>query len=256
MQARQSARELMELGRQRHDPRATGFGLVLLAWIAFASDSYAEALEYCEQASALAIAPLERNGALGGKGIALVLLRRVGEGLPLLEQQRERLSGDGMLYTLNGIDPLVGVAKVLNGNITEGVNWIEQAILRREQEGARHFADWYRPILGEIYLQALIGKERPPFAVLFKNLPTLLTIRLTAFSRIQRMMTRVLENPHFDPDSFRVGHAHVILGLLNKAKNKRPIALKHLTEAKRILAQFGQSQKLTRVETALAELGQ
>ena len=31
---------------------------------------------------------------------------------------------------------------------------------------------------------------------------------------------------------------------------------KHLTEAKKILAQFGPSQKLTRVETALTELGQ
>ena len=70
------------------------------------------------------------------------------------------------------------------------------------------------------------------------------------------MMTHVLENPHFDRDGFRIGHAHVILGLLYKAKSKRPLALKHLTEAKRILDQFGPSQKLTRVETALAELGQ
>ena len=92
----------------------------------------------------------------------------------------------------------------------------------------------YRLILGEIYLQDLIGKEKPPLPVLFKNLPILLTIRLTASSRIQKMMTHVLENPHFDPDGFRIGHAHVILGLLFKGKNKRPIALKHLTEARRI----------------------
>ena len=103
--------------------------------------------------------------------------------------------------------------------------------------------------------RTLIGKEKPPLPVLFENLPILLTIRLTASSRIQKMMTHVLENPHFDPDGFRIGHAHVILGLLFKGKNKRPIALKHLTEARRILAQFGPSQKLTRVDTALAKLG-
>ena len=147
------------------------------------------------------------------------------------------------------------MAKVLNGNLAEGINWIEQAILRREQEGARHFADWYRLILGEIYLQGLIGKEKPPLWIVLKNLPMLLAIRLTASPRIQKLMRHVLENPLFDPDGFRVGHAHVILGLLYKVKSKRPIALKHLTEAKRILAQFGPSQKLTRVETALAELG-
>jgi tetratricopeptide (TPR) repeat protein len=256
IQARRSARELMELGRQRNDPRATGFGLVLLGLIAIASGSYAETLEYCEQASAVAVAPLDRNAAICGKGIALVLMRRLEEGLLLLKQQSDHLNADGALYSLHVTDPVVGVAKVFSGNVAEGINWIEKAILRREQEGARHFADWYRLILGDIYLQALLGKEKQPFRVLFKNLPILLTIRLTASSRIQRMMTHVLENPHFDPDGFRIGHAHVILGLLYKAKNKRPIALKHLTEAKRVLAQFGPSQKLTRAETALAELGQ
>jgi predicted ATPase len=65
--ARDSARELMRVGRMLNDPRATGFGLYLLAWIALLSDSHAEALEYCEQALAIAITPLERNGAINAK---------------------------------------------------------------------------------------------------------------------------------------------------------------------------------------------
>jgi hypothetical protein len=225
IQARRSARELMELGRQRNDPRATGYGLVLLAWIALTSDSYAEALEYGEQALAVAVAPLDRNLAIGAKGVALLLMQRLEEALKLVKQQRDRLSVDGYLLSVFPSDPAVGVAKIFNGNVAEGINWIEQAILRREQEGTRHFADWYRLILGEIYLQALLGKERPPLPVLFKNLLILLTMRLTASSRIQRMMTHVLENPYFDPDGFRIGHAHVILGLLYKVKNKRSDAL-------------------------------
>jgi hypothetical protein len=48
----------------------------------------------------------------------------------------------------------------------------------------------------------------------------------------------------------------MILGLLYKAKKKRSLAVQHLTEAERILAQFGQCPVLARVETALAELGQ
>jgi len=46
------------------------------------------------------------------------------------------------------------------------------------------------------------------------------------------------------------------LGLLYKAKNKRALALEHLTKAQRILSQFGQTTILARVEAALAELGQ
>ncbi len=48
----------------------------------------------------------------------------------------------------------------------------------------------------------------------------------------------------------------MILGLLYKAKKKRELALEQLTEARRILSQFGQTPTLARVETALAELGQ
>jgi len=48
----------------------------------------------------------------------------------------------------------------------------------------------------------------------------------------------------------------MILGLLYKSKKKRALALQHLTEAKRIFSQFGQTPILARVETALTELGQ
>jgi hypothetical protein len=78
----------------------------------------------------------------------------------------------------------------------------------------------------------------------------------TAPSRVQALMAHVFDNPHFDTDGFRRGHPHMILGLLYKAKKKRPLALQHLTEAKRIFSQFGQTPMLARVETALVELGQ
>jgi len=47
----------------------------------------------------------------------------------------------------------------------------------------------------------------------------------------------------------------MILGLLYKAKKKRPLALQHLTEAQRIISQLGQTPMLARIDAALAELG-
>jgi hypothetical protein len=71
------------------------------------------------------------------------------------------------------------------------------------------------------------------------------------------MRTRsVLENPHFDPAGFHVGHAKMILGLLCKSKKKRALAVQHLSEAKRVLSRFGQTPALARVDMALAELKQ
>jgi hypothetical protein len=45
-------------------------------------------------------------------------------------------------------------------------------------------------------------------------------------------------------------------GLLCKTKKKHALSLQHLTEARRILSQFGQTPMLARVHAALAELGQ
>jgi hypothetical protein len=105
-------------------------------------------------------------------------------------------------------------------------------------------------------LQIIAGREKPPFLTLLKNLPILLKVMVTAPSRIPDLMKRVMENPHFDPAGHFVGRANMILGLLYKVKKKRALVLQHLTEARRILSQFGQTPILARVETALAELGQ
>jgi hypothetical protein len=125
-----------------------------------------------------------------------------------------------------------------------------------ERDGYRGVADWYRLFLAEVYLQIIAGNDRPPVATLLKNLPVLLKVMTTASSRVPALMTRILENPRFDPTGHHVGHVKLILGLLYKAKKKRSLAIQHLTEAKRIFSQFGQTPILARVETALAELGQ
>ena len=61
MHARDAASELMRVGRMLNDPRSTGQGLNLLAWMALWSDAAAEALEYSEQCLAVAITPFERT---------------------------------------------------------------------------------------------------------------------------------------------------------------------------------------------------
>ena len=132
---------------------------------------------------------------------------------------------------------------------------IEEAILRREKEGDRGWADAYRGILSDVYLQIIGGNEKPPFSVLLKNLPILVKVTLTAPSRIRAMATGILESPRYDPEGFHVGRAQMILGLLYKTKKKRPLALQHLSEAQRIISQFGQTPMLARIDAALAELG-
>jgi hypothetical protein len=254
--ARASAHKLLEVGRLLNDPRSTGFGLCLMTMIALVSDSYAEALEYSEQSLATVITPVDRNIALSAKGSALVLLGRVGDGRQPLEESRRRCIERGSLHLLTATDSPAGVVQIFEGHIAEGIRTIENAIAAREAEGCSFGADWGRLNLAEVYVQIIAGGEKPPLKVLLNNLPIIIKVTLTASSRIIGLISQVLSNPRFDPEGHFAGRAKMILGLLYKTKKKPVLAIQHLTEARRILLEFGQSPILARVDAALAELGQ
>ena len=254
--ARDTARGLIQVGQQLNDPRSIGLGLNILAQIALFSDSAVEALEYCEQSLALAITQQDRFGARNAKGSALIMLRRVEEGAELLEEVRRECISTGNLFQFVTSDGAIGACKLIRGEIASGLRWIERAILQRENEGFLRAAHWYRILLSEVYLQILAKTERPPLSVLLRNLPVLVRVTFTAPSFIHASMMRILEDPFFDPSGLHAGRAQMMLGLLYKIRNNYALAVQHLTEAKRILSQFGQTPILARVETALTELGQ
>ena len=223
--ARDLARELMQIGRLVEDPRSTGLGLWLLGSIAIVSDSYTEALEYSEQAFAVVVTQYDRLAALAGRAIALVMLRRTEEASPHLQELRRRCLANGFHYPLIGSDPACGVCKVLQGNISGGIEEIEVAILRRKEEGYRAAADWYGGFLCEVYLQIIAGDEKLPFLIMLKNLPVILKVLATGPSRIRALTDRIIENPLFDRAGQHIGRAQMILGLLYKTKKRRALAI-------------------------------
>ena len=93
-------------------------------------------------------------------------------------------------YSSTAIDPMLGLDKVLQGNIAEGIHIIDELILRREKEGYGGNANWLRLNLAEVYLEIIAGNEKPPFMILLKNLPILLKVMVTASSRIPALVTR------------------------------------------------------------------
>jgi tetratricopeptide (TPR) repeat protein len=256
-EARNSARELMQVGQLLNDPRSTGYGLLLLSHIAVMSGSYAEGLEYSEQSLNVAITPTDKIYASLSKASALVALGRNEEGMMLLEESRRRCDTDGDVFALDQSNLLLGVCKILQGRFADGIHVIVNGIFQTEKDGYKIMADLERLFLADVYLQIMTGGDKKvPLPTLLRNLPILLKVMFTGGSRIRALIRRVLENPHFDPAGFHVGHAKMILGLLYKTRKKSAIALEYLTEARRIFSQFGQTPILARVDTALAELKQ
>jgi hypothetical protein len=218
--ARYWARELIQLGNQMNDPRSTGFGCYLAAFVAFASDSYVEALEYGEQCAMTAVVPFDRAAANQAKGMALVLLGRTEEGDKLLKAQQARCIVDGDLYSLTGTNNILAISQILQGNVKRGLHLLESEVLRQEREGNRSNADWCRIQLAEVYLQILSGNEKASLSVLLTNIPTILKVVVTAPTRVRAWMAHIFENPQLDPAGHHVGHAQMLLGLLFKARRK------------------------------------
>ena len=251
--ARETAEELMAVGWRMNDPRSMGLGMMLQSWIAQLSGDYPAALDFAESAISAACTPLDRVNAMNSKIAALVLLRRP-EGPPTLLDWLQKCEANDWRYLMTAGEAFYGVALVMKGEIGRGIRWLEQAALRRDDEGYRGGGDQDRGFLMEIYLETISSKEKPPMKVLLRNSFTLAAIKLTAQKRIYAQLEQVRQNPRFDPNGHHIARCEMILGLLHKAKRKREPAIRHLNEAKRIVSQFGPSPMLTKIEAALGQL--
>jgi class 3 adenylate cyclase len=253
--ARLSAQELMTIGRASSDPRSIGFGLSLLAWTENILENYPEAIRYSDEALEVALTPWDRISATSAKAMSLVMLQQP-EGISILNEHRLTCRANGWYYQLAALDLAHAVSLVLQGHVRHGLLLIEQLILEREREGFQLLAEWYRGFVCQIYLEIILGTEKPPLLVLARNLPILIWIKIFGPSRIRTLMARI--RPFFsstaDPNGCFIANFEMILGLLDKAQRKPAPAIQHLTEAKRIAAQFGQTPMLARIDAALAEL--
>jgi len=93
-----------------------------------------------------------------------------------LQDSMEQCTINSWCYLLAGGDGAYGVALAMRGEIGAAIRWLAEAISRREQEGYRSAADWYRMFLCEIYLEVISSKEKPSATVLFRNARTLASI--------------------------------------------------------------------------------
>ena len=111
--ARRIAEEMSAIGHDFNDPRPIGMGMGILGWIALTSDDYEKALKCAEECLRLAFTPQERLNALGVKGSALALLKKLEEGQFVLNDTRKQLIELNWRYELLLLEPAFGVLAVL-----------------------------------------------------------------------------------------------------------------------------------------------
>lgn len=251
--AHEAADRLMSAGVSMSDPRSLGYGTAMKALIAMVSDDHETALEMSEQALDVSRAEFERAIAAAARSAALVPLRKPGA-IEEVKRYVAMCAENGWTLFLSGPDMMLGVALAMDGRIGDGLRHIEKVIARREAEGYQTAADWYRLFLCEIYLEILSGKGGASPGVLLRNIRSLTGVFVFGEKRIVALVEQVRSNPQFDPDGHYIARSELILGLLYKTRKKKALAIRYLTEARRIVEPSGPSPMLTRIEAAMAEL--
>lgn len=254
VEARKAADRLMEIGRSSNEPRSLGYGMAMRALIAMVTDDFEQAVEMADLALGAARAPFEKEIASAAKYTALALLNRPGA-VEEIARYVAACEENGRLLFQGSPETMVSVALATEGRLDEALRGIEAGIARRETEGYRAAADWYRLSLCELYLAILSGEGGVSFGVILRNLRAIVGAMLTGHRKIQTLVETVRANPQFDREGHYWARTELILGLLDKIRKRKDPAVDHLTEARRILDAFGPSPVLTRVEAALEALG-
>jgi hypothetical protein len=251
--ARDLAEEILSIGRTLDDPRSISWAMLLKALIAGWTGGFEESRECAEIGVSMARAPTDVILNEIHLMWALLASGRP-EALPKLEEFRRRRKDDGSLLVLALTDGVWGVALAIQGKLAASLRWIEASIARADNDGPELGA-WLRVMLCEVLLQVVSAKDRPSLAFLARNLGPILRIALTVESHTTALVGQIRQSPMFVPGGIFDCHSTMILGLLYKARKKRALAVEHLTEARRIAAQFGPTAMRARIEAALAELG-
>ncbi len=261
--------KLMAMSRETNDPRPRTMGLWALAALDVFSGSYKEAIENADEALRVCLSPVDRNAALAYKAMAMVLSGQLAEGMALGTRLLREVEEKGLAMILAPNKMVLGVGTVLQGEMARGMRMIEAAAVEAEgwgQTAARPLGDLFLgetylqigPLgdlfLGETYLQIAISEEKPPLAVMARNLPFLLRTLPFAKQKSRRCLERALDEfRRLDGPSF-IARCLFDLGLLDKAGKRTDAARAKFEEARATASAVEATNLVAEIDATIAEL--
>lgn len=253
-QSRAGFRKVIEIGRQTNDarPRAMAlWGLALLDALLFNQE---EAIGSAEESMEIGLCPQDRWIAQCAKGMALVMLDRADEALPVLLPAAERLrQGELHLATMT-FDLILGLAYVRHGEMARGVRQIEDTMrqsLAWHSPYAQVYGDLY---LGLIYAAMALDEVKPPMAVIRRNILFLLKTLPFAKAKARRHLNAAEETLRAYRMPAQLGIVLVEQARLDHAAKRYDDARRRLSEAREIAETIDEPVLAERVDAALRKL--
>ena len=250
---RRYALQLIDLTRETGDPRPRNMGLWELAYLNAYTGEYQEAVENADESLRTSLSPVDRAVGLNGKGIALSMLGRVEEGLATLGEAR-RLAEAGEFRMIAGaFDLPLGATMVMAGDMAKGIRFIEEATERMAGWGQTIAHAFGHATLGQIYLEMAIGRERPEFSVILRNIGFLIRTMPFAAAKARRHLEAAIDDFRRLDAPYFIAANLSNLGLLHASKGRSAEAKACFEEARSIAAAVEAGALVNNIDAALAD---
>lgn len=231
-ESRRQSLRLLELAKETGDPRARAMGLWSLALNEAFNLEETAAIEKADQALSISMSSLDVSGAKGARAAAMALSGAAADALADITEIRDMYLRSDFKMSQMFVDGIYGATLVQTGQMAAGVRVIEQAIDEFTPMGYRGADTLGHFILGEIYLEIARGSQKPPLAVIFKNLGFILRTLPFAKAKARRHLEMSLaESRKYDLPSF-IARLQFDLGQLDLMQKKPAAAREKFTEAR------------------------
>jgi len=127
-------RRLEALGQERQDPRSVALAQWLSGWLDIIAENYAAAIKRGEEGARTARTLLDRMIGNQVVGIAKILAGQVVDGVKTVQRHRNAALKTGWHFSALGTEGPLGVAMAMTGELAKSTRWMEALIERCEGE--------------------------------------------------------------------------------------------------------------------------
>ena len=230
-ETRETGLRMIALSRETNDPRARSMGYFMLAVESIYSGDYENAVEQAEESLRISLSPIDRSIAQNVKGSAQIFLGQAKEIIEAAEIATRAMYEGGNIFNTTPVRMMVGVGQILAGNMSEGMQKLMQASREPAEWGQTIQRSTAKMLLGEVYYEMVLGKDKPGFSVMMRNLPFLLRTLPFAKSRARRYTSEAVEELRGYDSPSHTARALLTLAKLDIAGRKSKAAAEKLAEA-------------------------
>ncbi len=256
-EGRVQTRRLLNLADTGAEYPAREFALVDMAYIDLFNNEPGEAITKIHEVYRLTLSPVMYLGARGIHGAALALLQKGEEAKSILTQVVNEMEDIGYQVGLTGVHPYFGLAKVLAGDFSGGVEYLEESRARyNRMKISPTIPGIHALFLGEIYLSIAQRKQKPTFSLLIKNLPFLLRAMFNARKKARQYLEAAADDFLRAPAPANYAWCKMDLGFLEVIEGRPKEARENFYKAIEIAESVDSFAVIERCKIALKTMEQ